>query len=254
MRNVRLITKLDIKFPNLVKTIQLEGLRKLGNPNEFAIKYYNQGVDEIIYEDIVASLYDRNNIFDILQKTVQNVFIPVTVGGGLRSIQDVEKALRFGADKVSINSAAIKNPKIITEISRNFGGQCLVINIQCKKTNNSYEAYYDGGRERSYLDSLEWAKKAQDLGAGELLITSVDFEGTTKGFDYELIEKITNHVEIPVIASGGMGKFEHIKKLYEQSKPDAICMSHVLHYNLYRIDDLRQECIKNNIPVRKKLL
>ena len=170
MRNIRLIARLDIKSPNLVKGIQLEGLRKLGNPNDFALKYYLQGVDELFYADIVASLYERNSLLDIIEKTTNDVFVPITVGGGIRSIKDVEAALRAGADKVSINTAAIKNPLIIKEVSQKFGSQCMVLSIQAKRHSGYWEAYYDNGREHSYLDVVEWAKKGEELGAGEIML------------------------------------------------------------------------------------
>ena len=251
MRNVRLISKLDIKAPNLVKTIQIEGLRKIGNPNEYAIKYYNQGIDEIIYNDVVASLYNRNNIFDIIKETTNNVFVPITVGGGLRSSKDVEMALRNGADKIFINTAAINNKSLVSEISRNFGSQCLVINIQCKKLNDTYEAYYDSGRERSYKNCLDWALEVQDLGAGELLITSIDNEGTGKGFDLNLINIFKNKIEIPLIFSGGMGTLDHLTNLFNEYVPDAICMSKVLHYDNLTIKHIRDFILSKNIPTRQ---
>ena len=205
MRNIRLIARLDIKAPNLVKGIQLEGLRKMGDPNEFALRYYQQGVDEIYYEDIVASLYERNSLLDIIEKTSYDIFVPITVGGGLRSIEDVAAVLRSGADKVSINTAAIKEPKIISDVARRFGSQCMVLSIQAKRDGNRWEAYYDNGREHSYIDVVEWAKQGQSLGAGEIILTSVDMEGTGEGFDIELVKAVTDVVNIPVIASGGMG-------------------------------------------------
>ena len=251
MRNVRLIAKLDIKAPNLVKTIQLEGLRKIGQPNEYAIKYYQNGIDEIIYNDVVASLYNRNNIFNIIKETTNNVFVPITVGGGLRSIKDVETALINGADKVFINTAALNKKKLISEISRNFGSQCLVINIQCKKQDNHYEAYYDSGRERSFKNCIDWAVESQDLGAGELLITSVDNEGMAKGFDINLINQFKEKIEIPIVVSGGIGVLNHLGNLFNDYVPDGVCMSHVLHYNKLSIKKIRDFLKLNNIPTRR---
>ena len=250
MRNVRLIAKLDIKAPNLVKTIQLEGLRKIGHPNEYAIKYYKNGIDEIIYNDVVASLYNRNNIFNIIKETTKNVFVPITVGGGLRSVKDVENALINGADKVFINTAALNQKQLITEISRKFGSQCLVINIQCKKQDNHYEAYYDSGRERSFKNCIDWAIEAQDLGAGELLITSIDNEGMAKGFDLNLINQLKDKIEIPILFSGGMGDLNHLSDLFNYCIPDGICMSHVLHYNKLSIHEIRDFLKLHNIPTR----
>ena len=251
MRNVRLIARLDVKAPNLVKGIQLEGLRKLGDPNEFAQRYYNQGIDEIFYADIVASLYERNSLLDIIEKTTDNVFIPITVGGGLRSVEDVAAALRAGADKVSINTAAIKRPEIISEIATRFGSQCMVLSIQAKNNGDHWEAYYDNGREHSYLDVIAWAKRGQDLGAGEIILTSVDNEGTGKGFDIELVKAVTSEVTIPVIASGGMGTLEDVQRVVEEGQADAVAIAQALHYNKYLVEDIRQFCIEQDIPVRR---
>lgn len=250
MRNVRLIARLDVKAPNLVKGIQMEGLRKMGDPNEFARRYYEQGVDEIIYEDIVASLFERNSLLDIIEKTTDDIFVPITVGGGLRTIDDVAAALRAGADKVSINTGALKNPQIIADIAQRFGSQCMVLSIQAKRNGNSWEAYYDNGRERSGIDAIEWAEKGQKLGAGEILLTSVDQEGTAKGFDIDLVSAITNVVTIPVIASGGMGRPEDINEVINKGHADAVAMAHILHYGHHSIDDIRQHCINTQIPVR----
>ena len=250
MRNVRLIARLDVKAPNLVKSIQFEGLRKLGDPNKFAQKYYEQGVDELFYEDIVASLYERNSLLDIIEKTTDDVFVPITVGGGLRSVEDVAAVLRAGADKVSINTAAIKNPQIVTDVARRFGSQCMVLSIQAKRTGNRWEAYFDSGREHSHMDVVEWAKRGQSLGAGEIMLTSVDREGTAKGFDTELVKAVTDVVSIPVIASGGMGKLDDIDGVINDGHADAVAMAHILHYDHYQIEDVRGHCIEQNIPVR----
>jgi len=251
MRNVRLIARLDVKAPNLVKGIQLEGLRKMGDPNEFARNYYDQGVDELFYADIVASLYERNSLLDIIEKTTDDIFVPITVGGGLRSIDDVAAALRAGADKVSINTAAIKNPQIISDVSRRFGSQCMVLSIQAKRNGDHWEAYYDNGREHSHMDVIEWAKRGQELGAGEIMLTSVDMEGTAKGFDVDLVKAVTDAVTIPVIASGGMGKPEDINTVVNDGHADAVAMAYVLHYGHYRLDDIRNHCIEQDIPVRR---
>ena len=250
MRNVRLVARLDVKAPNLVKGIQLEGLRKMGDPNEFALQYYLQGVDEIFYADIVASLYERNSLLDIIERTTDNVFVPITVGGGLRNIDDVAAALRAGADKVSINTAAIKRPEIISDVAKRFGSQCMVLSIQAKKHSDHWEAYYDNGREHSYLNVIEWAKRGEELGAGEIMLTSVDREGTAKGFDIDLVKSVTDEVNIPVIASGGMGKLDDIDCVIQDGHADAVAMAHVLHYNHLTVDVVRQHCIDRKIPVR----
>ena len=250
MRNVRLIARLDVKAPNLVKSIQLEGLRKLGDPNEFALRYYREGIDEIYYEDIVASLYERNSLLDIVEQTTRDIFVPVTVGGGLRSVDDVAAVLRAGADKVAINTAAIKNPDIISAVARRFGSQCMVLSVQAKRQGNSWEAYLDNGREHSGLDVVEWAKKGEVLGAGEILLTSVDREGTAKGFDLELVKAVTEQVDIPVIASGGMGSLGDLGSVVQAAGADAVAMAHMLHYDLCTVADARAHCIDSGIPVR----
>jgi cyclase len=251
VRNIRIIARLDIKAPNLVKGIQFEGLRKIGDPSKFALKYFLQGADEIFCADIVASLYERNSLLDIISSTTNNVFVPITVGGGIRSIKDVTSALNAGADKVSINTAAIKKPDLITEVSEKFGSQCMVLSIQAKYRNGGWEAYYDNGRESSGIDVIEWAKKGQDLGAGEILLTSVDKEGTAKGMDIELIKAVTNVVTIPVIASGGVGNLNDIGLAIEEGCADAISVAHVLHYEELTINEIRQYCFEKNIPVRR---
>lgn len=253
MKNIRLIARLDVKGSNLIKGVRLEGLRKLGDPNEFAKRYYEQGIDEIIYMDIVASLYERNSLLGIVKQATNNVFIPITVGGGIRSVDDVRQALRAGADKVAVNTAAIKRPELIQEISKKFGSQCMVLSIEAKRNGASkWEAYYDNGREHTGVDVIEWAKRGEQLGAGEIFLTSVDQEGTAKGFDYELIRTVSTAVSIPVIASGGMGSVEHMVKAVHEGKADAIAMAHVLHYNKLSIQQIREAADMNNIKVRKQ--
>ena len=250
MRNVRLIARLDVKAPNLVKGVQLEGLRKLGDPNEYALKYYHEGIDEIYYEDIVASLYERNSLLDIIEKTTRNIFVPITVGGGLRSVDDAAAVLGVGADKVTINTAAIKDHSIISAVAKRFGSQCMVLSIQAKRQGNSWEAYFDNGREHSGLDAIEWARTGESLGAGEILLTSVDQEGTAKGFDLELVKAVTDEVDIPVVASGGMGALEDLDAVILEAGADAVAMAHVLHYGKCSIVDVRSHCIQAGIPVR----
>ena len=250
MRNTRIIARLDVKAPNLVKGIQFEGLRKLGDPNEFALKYYLEGADEIFYSDIVASLYERNSLLEIIKTTTNNIFIPITVGGGIRSIDDVTSVLRAGADKVSINTAAIKNPNIISQISNKFGSQCMVLSIQAKWQGDKWEAYYDNGRERSGIDVVRWAKKGAELGAGEILLTSVDQEGTGEGFDVDLVKEVSDVVGIPVIAGGGMGCREDLKNLLDEDKADAVAMAHVLHYEHLTIHEIRSMALGRGYGVR----
>lgn len=250
MRNIRLIARLDVKAPNLVKGIQFEGLRKIGNPNDFALNYYLQGIDEILYIDIVASLYERNSLLSIIQEATDNVFVPITVGGGIRNIKDVESVLQAGADKVAINTAAIKRPEIISEVAKRFGSSCMVHSIEAKYNGNYWEALYDNGREHSYLNVVDWARQGEELGAGEILLTSVDCEGTGNGFDIELVKAITDVVSIPVIASGGMGNLNDIDSVVKYAKADAIAMASILHYDRASIDGVRKRCKALEIPVR----
>lgn len=251
MQNFRLIARLDIKAPNLVKGIQLEGLRKIGDPNSFAKMYYDDGIDEVYYQDIVASLYERNSLTNIIEETTKDIFVPITVGGGIRTIDDVTKILNCGADKVSINTEAIKNPEIITGVAKRFGSQCMVLSVEAKQNGDHWEAYFDNGREHSNLDAVEWAKEGEKRGAGEIFLTSVDREGTAKGFDIELIQAVTDSVNVPVIASGGMGKLGDVEGVARETKADGIAMAHVLHYGQLKVSEIREHCFDRNIPVRR---
>lgn len=243
MARLRLIARMDIKGANLIKGVHLEGLRKLGDPQAFATRYYQEGADEILYMDVVASLYGRNNLHDIVRYTAESIFIPMTVGGGVRSLDDVDTLLRSGADKVAMNTAAIRRPELITEVSNRFGSQCVVLSIEAKTTpgSGSWEAYTDNGRERTGLDVVEWARKGEALGAGEILLTSIDREGTRRGFDVELVRSVSEAVGIPVIASGGMGAPQHLLEVVDVGRADAVAMADVLHYERLSLDDLRQE-------------
>ena len=247
MAGIRLIPRLDIKGPNLIKGIHLEGLRVVGDPQEHARRYYEQGADELIYMDIVASLYGRNSLRDIVSRTAQDVFIPLTVGGGVRSVDDVRELLRAGADKVAINTAAVKRPELITEVSRTFGSQCMVLSIEAKRIGNCrWEVFTDNGRERTGLDVVAWAKQAVSLGAGEILLTSVDQEGTRKGFDVELTRAVSDSCPIPVIASGGMGSTDHLEEVCKRGHADAVAMADILHYRRMELPMIRE-----NVRLRK---
>lgn len=230
--NHRIIARLDIKGPNLVKGIHLEGLRVMGKPEDFASYYNETGADELLYMDVVASLYDRNSLKDIITRTAKEIFIPLTVGGGLRTIEDITEVLRYGADKVSLNTAAIKNPEIIKQASEAFGSSTIVVAIEAIKQNDGkYLCYTDNAREYTGVDAFEWAQRAEELGAGELIVTSVDKEGTGEGFDIELTKKISDSVKIPVIAHGGPGKLEHFKEVIEEGHADAVSVASMLHYS-----------------------
>ncbi len=231
MNNKRLIPRLDIKGPNLVKGIHLEGLRVLGKPEDFAKLYYEQGADELIYQDTVASLYQRNSLSEIISKTIKDVFIPITVGGGIRSSNDINKVLRAGADKVCINTAAVNNPQFIKDSSREFGSSTIVVAIEvCRQQDGKYLAYTDNGREYTGLDALEWAKRAEELGAGEILLTSIDKEGTGEGFDLELYLNLKKNLTIPIIAHGGAATVEHICDVFNSTNIDAVSIASILHY------------------------
>lgn len=251
MRKTRLIARLDIKGPNLIKGIHLEGLRVIGSPNEYARRYYRQGADELIYMDCVASLYGRNSLGDIVQSAARDVFVPMTVGGGIRSVEDATHLLRCGADKVAVNTAAIANPVLITDIARRFGSQCMVLSIEAKQVGpNRWEAYTDNGRERTGLDVVAWVKQGVALGAGEVLLTSVDREGTRKGFDIPLLQAVTGAVTVPVIASGGMGKPDDLVDAVRQGGADAVAMADILHYSRATVGDIRRTAQAAGIEVR----
>ncbi len=252
MGNIRIIPRLDIKGANLIKGIRLEGLRVIGDPQEHALRYAEQGADELLYIDIVASLYGRNNLSDILQRAADKVFIPITVGGGIRSVDDAKHILRSGADKVAINTAAIARPALISEVARTFGSQAMVLSIEAiSQGPGKWEAFTDNGRERTGKDVIEWVKQGVELGAGEILITSVDREGTRKGYDIDLIRQVSAAVSVPVIASGGMGTVEHMLAAARDGHADAVAMADVLHYKRMSISQIRQAALDAGIPVRR---
>lgn len=231
MKTVRIIPRLDIKGPNLVKGIHLEGLRVLGKPSDFAKYYYENGADEIMFMDVVASLYGRNSLHDIISETAKNIFIPLTVGGGLRSIEDIKNVLRAGADKVCLNTAAINNPNLISEAANVFGSSTIVVAIEAiKESDGRYLAYTDNGREYTGIEVKEWAKRVEELGAGELVLTSVDREGTGKGFNIDLINSISNDINLPLIVHGGAGKKEDFLEVIDEANVDAVCSSSIFHY------------------------
>ncbi len=233
--NIRIIPRLDIKGPNLVKGIHLEGLRVMGKPQQFARYYYEGGADELLYMGIVASLYERNNILDIVQATSRETFIPLTVGGGLRSLDDIRLALHAGADKVAINTAAIGRPELIREAAEEFGSSTIVVSIEAKRQpDDSYEAYTDCGRERTGVEAISWASQAADLGAGEIAIVSIDREGTGGGYDCGLTREIAQAVPIPVIACGGAGSAEHVREVIVDGQADAVSLASILHYGVLK--------------------
>jgi len=251
MRNIRVIARLDVKGVNLIKGIHLEGLRVIGDPNVYSFDYYHQGVDELIYIDCVASLYGRNHLANIVKSAAKDIFVPITVGGGIRTIDDVKEILRSGADKVAVNTAAVANPALITDIAKLFGSQCMVLSIEAKQVGvGKWEVYTDNGREHTGLDVIEWCKRGENLGAGEILLTSVDREGTRKGFDVALVNAVSSEVSIPVIASGGMGKIEDFLEVVCDGGADAVAMADVLHYGRIKIGDIRAAARNVGLGVR----
>ncbi len=252
MGNVRLIARLDIKGPNLIKGVHLEGLRVIGDPQIYARRYYEQGADELIYLDIVASLYGRSKLTEIVRRAAHDVFVPMTVGGGVRNVDDVRDLLRAGADKVAINTAAVRRPKLVSDVARRFGSQCMVLSIEAKQQALAqWEVYTDGGRERSGVDAVEWARSGVQLGAGEILITSIDREGTRKGFDVELTRVIASAVSVPVIASGGYGEPQHLLDVVQNGAADAVAFADALHYGRTTIAEVREHAVRAGITVRR---
>lgn len=249
---IRLIARLDIKGPNLIKGVHFEGLRVIGDPQEFARAYYDAGADEFIYIDTVASLYGRNNLTDIVKRAAHDVFVPMTVGGGIRSVDDVRTLLRVGADKIAINTAATKRPALITEVAKRFGSQCMVLSIEAKRlTPGRWEVYTDNGRERTGRDVRDWAIEGVERGAGEVLLTSIDQEGTAKGFDVDLIRTVSSAVPVPVIASGGMGSPAHLIDAVTQGNAGAAAMAHVLHHRKFSLQNIRHAALEAGISVRR---
>jgi imidazole glycerol-phosphate synthase subunit HisF len=245
MKFNRIISRLDIKGPNLVKGIHLEGLRVLGNPEIFAEYYFAQGVDELFYQDVVASLYQRNSLIEKIKKTAKNISIPLTVGGGIRSIEDIQNILNAGADKVVINTGAVKDPLFINRAVKIFGTSTIAVAIETLKDNNGkYYVYTDNGREFNNLDAIKWALEIEKRGAGEILVTSIDKEGTGEGFDIELLKTISSKVKIPVIAHGGAGKDFHVKEIFNQTQIDGVALSSLFHYG--SLKKLKKKLIANS--------
>jgi cyclase len=252
MANARLIARLDIKGPNLIKSIRLEGVRVVGNPNEFARRYYAAGADELLYMDAVASLYGRNSLENFIRDAVQDVFIPITVGGGVRSPADVERLLHAGADKVAVNTGAVARPGLIDDIARRFGSQCMVLQIDAKTVGpGKWEVYVDGGREKTGRDVENWVHEGIERGAGEILLTSVDQEGTRKGMDTDLINMVASASSVPVIASGGVGTPEHIAAAFLQGNVSAVAMADILHYQRATLPQIRAAVSAAGIKLRK---
>jgi cyclase len=252
--SLRIIPRIDIKGPNVVKGVNLEGLRVLGKPSDFAKYYYENGADELLYMDVVASLYERNSLQKIIEETASDVFIPITVGGGIRNLNDIYTVLRSGADKVLINTAAIKNPEFIREAVNNFGSSTIVISMEVIKQNNNYLCFTDNGREFTGINSIEWAQKIQDFGAGEIVLTSVDREGTGGGFDTELIKSIIDNLSISLIVHGGAGSADDVLNTAKEFPGiDGFGIASIFHYHfLKEYDIINKKFDEGNIDFIKK--
>ncbi len=247
----RIIPCLDVKNGRVVKGINFINLVDAGDPAEQAKFYSENGADEICFLDITASNENRDTLLDIVKKTSENCFVPLTVGGGVRNINDISNLLKSGADKVSINTAAVINKNIIEESSQNFGSQCIVIAIDAKKiSENKWEIYTNGGRDPTGIDAEDYAKQVEQLGAGEILLTSMDRDGTKKGYDLELTKRISSHVNIPVIASGGVGKLEHLYEGFKTGNASAALAASIFHFGEFSIEDVKKYLDSKGIPVR----
>ena len=246
----RIIPCLDVNNGRVVKGINFVDLKDAGDPVEQAKIYSDGGADEICFLDITASNENRDTIYEVVKQTSKKCFVPLTVGGGVRGIEDINKLLNCGADKVSINTAAVENSKVIIESSKKFGSQCIVVAIDAKKNGNSWDVYTHGGRNNSGLDALEFAKKMEECGAGELLITSMDRDGTQVGYDIDLISKISTKVNIPLIASGGVGKLEDLAEGIKLGNASAVLAASIFHYGKYSVREAKEYLNSQGIPVR----
>jgi cyclase len=246
----RIIARLDVKPPNLVKGIHLEGFRKIGDPSKFAVQYYHGGADEISYQDVVASLYGRNSIQELVSATAQEVFIPITVGGGITSVQSADSLIRAGADKISVNTAAVRHPEMIRSLEKVFGRQAIVLTIEAKMfPSNRYLVMTDSGREHTGIEVCDWVKTAADYGVGEILLTSIDSEGTRKGFDLNLLEKVRENTELPIIMHGGAGELKDVLSTAKNGA-DGVALASMLHFELKSILEIKRFLAENGVKVR----
>ena len=245
----RIIPCLDVKNGRVVKGINFVDLKDAGDPVEQAKIYSDGGADEICFLDITASNENRDTIYDVVEKTSKKCFVPLTVGGGVRGIEDINRLLNCGADKVSINTAAVENSKVVLDSSKKFGSQCIVVAIDAKKNGDKWEVFTHGGRNNSGIDALEYAKKMEESGAGELLVTSMDKDGTQSGYDIELMQKISSIINIPVIASGGVGNLDHLVQGIK-SGASAVLAASIFHYGTYSINQAKEYLASKDIPVR----
>ena len=246
----RIIPCLDVKDSKVVKGINFEGLKTIADPVELAQKYYMDGADELVFLDISATLEARKTMLEMVEKVAKSIFIPFTVGGGISTVEDMRNVILKGADKVSINSSAVKNPKLITDGAKIFGSQCIVVAVDTKKINGREEVVINGGTTQTGIDALEWIKKAADLGAGEILLTSMDADGTKNGYDIPLTKAVSEAVNVPVIASGGAGSLEHFYDVLTLGKADAVLAASVFHYGKFSIPQVKQYLKSKGLEVR----
>ena len=250
MNKIRVIARIDINNEYAVKGRCLEGLKKIGRPNEMSKKYYEGGIDEIVFLDAVASLYDRNSLIDILKQATKETFIPITIGGGIKTIKDIKGALSAGADKVAINTQAVKNLDFIREAAEMFGSQAIVGSVVARRHRYRWEAFIDNAKHRTHKDAIDWATELEKAGVGEIMVTSIDNDGRQKGFDIDLVGALTKRVNIPVIASGGAGSSNDIIKLCKNTNCDAVAVASLIHYDVENISDIKSNMKSNNIGVR----
>jgi cyclase len=247
----RIIPCLDVTAGRVVKGINFVNLRDAGDPVELAQRYNEQGADEVVFLDITASSDERNTMVDVVFRTAQRVFIPLTVGGGIREVRDARRILVSGADKVSVNTAAVRRPELITELSNEFGAQAVVLAIDARRKGDSWSVHTKGGRVDESIDVIEWAQRGEALGAGEILLTSMDTDGVQQGFDCALTRAVSRATRIPVIASGGGGTPEHFLEVLTDGEADAALAASIFHYGTYTVNDLKEFLDKHQIPVRK---
>lgn len=270
MYTIRIIPCLDVKEGKVVKGVHFKNLRYAGDPVELAKWYSDEGADEIVFLDITATIEKRKTILNVVEKTAKNVFVPLTVGGGIKSIEDIRDLLNAGADKVAINTAAVKNPQLVRQSSEIFGSQCIVVAIDAKLVHskelkvdskkfrtlnselrtNKWEVYINAGTTPTGIDAVKWAKEVERLGAGEILLTSIDADGTKQGYDIELTKNVVENVQIPVIASGGAGEIKHFVEVVKKTKVSAVLAASVFHYKKYSIKKVKKTMLEFDIPVR----
>jgi len=246
----RIIPCLDVKEGRVVKGTQFLDLKDAGDPVEVAVMYDQQGADELCFLDITASHEERKTILEVVKETAKRIFIPLTVGGGIRNLQDIRNLLKAGADKVSINTSAVKDPEFVKKASEKFGSQCIVVAIDAKRSLDSWEVFTHGGRTPTGLDAICWAHKMEKYGAGEILLTSMDKDGTKSGYDIELLRQVVDAVQIPVIASGGVGNLDHIYDGFQKGKAHAALAASIFHFGEYRVEDVKKFLVSKNINVR----